>query len=527
MGQSSFWKGVTNILFPPSISMGKDQQINDAFAAQQQAGENASEQMAKQYAEQKQLYEPLIKIGDRQLELLNSQVLGRAFLPDEGVFKDYQPREYNQDFYDPQKQFTYSQQAPALNAPRPIQYDANDRFAPQLAPQRMFNYNAEKQPGYNFSQYQYQGPQSPQQIQYSQNQFSPYQQTEQQPDQYRAPSAPGREYWQPEQFNIANDPVYQNAISEANKATEASAAARGMQLSGANLKDLNSNAVSLANQYGQEAFNRYATRQGMNQSALNYQGEDIYNRYGNEVGQRNLENQQELGQFNTNRNFGQAAATENLGNALAVQGQNYGQYSGDRGMGLSEYQTNLGGKQFEYGANIGQYNTNRDFAFGANQALSADDLARYAAQTGQYNQNLQNQLQTQNQAWNQAYDPYLTNLGQYNTNRAFDYNVYQDYGSNQLGALQYNNALVQTQDANRYQMLTDQYNRAAQRGSSQYGMIGELANLAATGRQGVGASANDYYGSQADIGIGTANAYAAAQAALANRGGILNTLLGN
>jgi CO dehydrogenase/acetyl-CoA synthase delta subunit len=118
------------------------------------------------------------------------------------------------------------------------------------------------------------------------------------------------------------------------------------------------------------------------------------------------------------------------------------------------------------------------------------------------------------------------NYGQYDANRGFDYGTFQDYNAGQFAGLQYNNQLTQNQDALRYGLLTDDYTRDAERKAMNYGMIGDIANLGMTGRQNLGTAAGDYWGSQADIGIGTANAYAAAQAAKSQNSGIINMLLG-
>ena len=212
-----------------------------------------------------------------------------------------------------------------------------------------------------------------------------------------------------------------------------------MQLSGATLKALQDNASTIAGEEGAAAYGRYADQQNRLQSAMNYQNQDEYNRALAMSGIRTGEADRAVGQYNLNRDFGQQSNTQNLANALAVQGQNYGQY---------------------------------------------------------------------------------------NTNRGFDYGTFQDYNANQFAGLQYNNQLAQAQDTARYGLLTDQYNRSANRGLTDYGMIGDIANLGMTGRQNLGTAAGDYWGSQADIGIGTANAFAAAQAAKSGNDGILNSLLG-
>lgn len=564
------------LLFPPYSNMQDQERTDDALNKQLQASEESRQLMGDQWNYLKDLNEPLIDLGDEQIQALENGIRSGRFMADESVFDNYTG--YRAGLYSPQDMYQDEGVQPTFNGPNAVQYSeeglpslagqrqfSDSGQSPTLASQRDYSFS-DQQPGqYQFNQYQNQ-QQSPDSFQYNQQQpqFTQYQDTQQQPQQYIAGQAQSANYWTPEQFNINNDPVYQNALKNANEATQASAAAQGSQLSGETLKALNANAVDLANQYGDQAFNRYATQQGINQSAQNYQNEDTYNRYINNVGIRSAEGQQALDQYNTNRQYGQTSNLENaqmgntlwntgFQNALSGQGQNYNQYAQNRGMDLSEYQTNLGGEQWGYGTNLGQYNTNRDYNLGLNQTLSSDDLARYSAQTGQYNadrsygfdvtqaqsaddlarygaqagqynQNLQNELAVQNQAWNQAYTPYTTNLAQYNQNRDFNYGVYNNYGDQSFQATQYNNANRQAENLTQYAQLQDTYNRAADRGSQLYGQIGDLANLGVGARQNLGTAAGDYWGSMADLSIGGANAYAAAQAAKNQNNGILDIL---
>jgi hypothetical protein len=161
-----------------------------------------------------------------------------------------------------------------------------------------------------------------------------------------------------------------------------------MQLSGKTLKDLQDNAVSITANYGNDAYARYADQQNRLQGAMNYKNEDQYGRAIDMAGIRTGEADRAVNQFNTNRNFGQAAATENLGNALAVQGQNYGQYTNNRGMGLNEYQTNLGqfntDRGFDYGT-FQDYNANQFAGLQYNNQLNqSQDALRYGLLTDQY-----------------------------------------------------------------------------------------------------------------------------------------------
>lgn len=537
------------ILFPPLDSALDQGRTDEALQQQTQAADEARAMMGEQWQYLRGLNDPIVTQGDYALQGMRQGIAQGNYLGNENAFNNYSvlpPSQYNQ-----QGRYTGYQQSPGFtNAPDAVQYDAsglpkigNTGFqgAPTLEGQRDYNYNNERQPGqYAFDPYSNADwNRDPGAFSYNQQQpqFSPYQQQGQQPGFSDA------NYWKPEQFNVGDDPVYQRALSEANRATESSAAAKGMQLSGATLKGLQENAAGLANEYGQEAFNRYVTQQGMQQQAQNYQNEDIYGRQFDQ-----------LGQYNLNRQFGQTSNLENAAmgnqiwntgfqNELAAQGQNYGQYAQNRAMGLQDWQANIDAGQYQYGVNLGQYNTNRDYYFNQMSALTADDLnrynaqanqyntgrnydlSRYGAEAGQYNQNLQNQLAVQGQQWQQAYDPYLTQLGQFNANRAFDYGAYQDYGNMGFDVAQYNNQNNLANNLMQYQVAQDAYNRSVDRGQTRYGMQGDLVNLGMGARQNMGAAAGDYWGSTADIAIGQSNAYAAAMGMQNQDTGLLESLL--
>lgn len=512
--------------------------ISDSIAAgvsmkaQGKAAEKARGSVTEAFEYQKGLNEPLIKMGNEQLTALSQAVNSGQFMADESMFAGWSP--YQAGTYTPQGMFQYNQRAPSFQGPESVQYSG--RGTPYLADTSIPLAFTEYQPGaYEATKYN-PGWGGPGAFQYGQNQpqFTPYQQQQPQPQQYTAPDAQAANYWQPEQFDLQKDQIYQSALKNANEAIEASAAAKGMQLSGANLKALQENAVDLSNQYGQEAFNRYQAQQVMQQGAQNYQTEDQYRRYLDSVGIRGAEADQAIQQWNLNRQFGQAANIENaqvgnqlwntgFQNALSAQQQNYNQYAQNRGMGLQEYQTNVANQQFGYNANMDQYNRNRAFAFDVNQAQNADQLARYAALTGQYNQNLQNQLATQAQAWNQAWTPYEANLGQYNLANQFNYGIYSDYGNQLANAYNTNTANAYATNALQYQAAQDAYARQAQQGLNQYNMMTGLVDYGMQSRAAMNNAAGAYGNSMANIATGQGNAFAAGTQQL----GQSNTLLGS
>jgi hypothetical protein len=506
------------ILFPPLDSALDQGRTEEGLAQQQQAADEARGMMGEQWDYLRGMNDPLIGMSDYQLQMLQQGIDRGDFQGNENLFNNYSV--YTPQEYKPLSPYQNNeQQAQFSGAPAAITYNPNNQpsigntntvAAPQLAGQRQFQ-NVPGQPdAFTYNQ--------------QQPQFSPYQQTQQQPQQYIAGQAQNANYWSPDQFNMQNDPILQKAIANANESTQASAAAQGSQLSGATLQELNENAVDLTNQYGQQAFNRWTTQQGMNQQAQNYQNEDVYNRYLNNVGIRSAEGQQALGQYNLNRGFGQQSNLENAAmgnqlwntgfqNQLAAQGQNYGQYAQNRDYAFDTTQAMRADDLNRFNAQANQYNTGRNY-----------DLSRFGAEAGQFNQNVQNQLAVQGQGWQQAYDPYLTNLGQYNQNRAFNYGRYMDYGDQLSNAYQMNTGNQQLANAMQYQQATDAYNRSADRGQTGYGMVGDLVNLGMGARQNIGQSAADYWGSTADLSIGEANAYAAAMAAQNEGTGLLSSL---
>jgi hypothetical protein len=459
------------------------------------AADKAAEYMKGNLDYQKNINEPLIKLGDEQITALKEGIESGAFGADEGIFNAYQ--QYVAPQYEPGGMFQYEDRSkmvtperfqtqyntsgqPQLNYQNPY-YQKQDNPAAFQYQQQAPQFQAAQQPapwqntqfrGQQYmTQYQpYQQQARPDQIAVN-NQFQTgnYQQQGQQPDIYRAGDAPDAQYFDPTQnqyqrgeFSLQDDPVYQRRLENSSKAIEASAAARGMQLSGANLKALQENAQGIAAEEGDAAFNRYMQQEQMGynqfqdqraaeQQASQYQNEDQYRRYLDSVGIRGAEADKAIQQFNTDRQFGaeqnketwlREQASKQLGmnlndqqfsQWLATDGQQYAQYAGQRDWATSQSNMNADRdwQQYTYEKGFGRdvYTDDRNF----NQAFN---LENYNAQ-----------LAGQGQGYNQALATNAQNYGQFADNRAFDYGTYQDRNA---------------YDLNRFNALNSQYNQNLQ-----------------------------------------------------------------
>lgn len=611
------------------------QASRDAEAGQVAAGEEAKRLMGENLDYIKGMNEPLIAMGDRQLEALRNGVENGAFDMNDDIFQTYQqyvvpqyqqggkfqyedrsklvtPERFQYAQANPE-QFRYEQQAPApfsytqqgqqqppqkmvpidVGGGKVMPQSTSDqqRYAQQQQYMQQSAFN-EQQP--NVPQYQQfrntqQSPgqmQQPQQLQrqdfqYNQQapQFQPVQNFGQQPQQYRAADAPQAQYVQPQQqfqgqqFRLENDPVYQRRLADSNRAIEASAAAKGMQLSGANLKELQQNAGELAAQEGDAAFNRF---QQQDQTAYNrfqdqradlkdttrYQTEDEYRRYLDSQNIRGQEAERAIAQWNQDRQFNQAANVQNfqVGNdayqqnfrnamdvanmndqnrlaygqqnfnqGMDVQRQNFNQYAQNRGMDLNEYNANTGAQLDYANMGLGQYNTNRNFAQGV-QGQNFDQYMQGRQQAQSENQQNYGQFADQrdfdanryDQNFQNVLDVYGINNANYTGDRAFDYGVNQDYENQRRGNYEFDVNLGLGLNTQNYQHRQDAYNRQKEQKTNKYGMIGDLANIGMTARQGNIDATTGYYGSLADIGLQQANAKAAGAADRASK----NTLLG-
>jgi len=614
MGMSHAWETALGVLMPPVNKLINDKKTDEAQAAQNKAGEESKAYMGEDAEYLKSIYEPLLKMGDEQLNALQLGLQNGSFVMDEGALKNYQqyvapryeapaPYQYypkRQTLANPQ-QYQDTQQTLKPLTTTNLNYEnfQNNQQAPQFNP--IQNFEQYQTPQYSGQKYitdyqQYQAPQAPQARQVSdQFQTPTYQQQQQTPQFYQAPNAPDAKYYDPsqtqyqtQQFNLQQDPVYQRRIEAANKATEASAAARGMQLSGATLKALQGNASNIAAEEGQAAFNRYQQQdqtayqrfqdqQNRTQQAMNYQNEDQYRRYLDSVGIKGSEADKAVQQWNTDRSFGaeqnketwlREQASKELGRTLnndefnqwiSTNGQKYSQFADTRDWTTNQSNANVAQDWNQFVSNRdfgrGVYTGDRDFQQNANiQNFQTGQNAynqNYQNAANTANQNAQNALAYGNQNWNQQLQAQQSNLGQYNinreygagqnqqniqnlldiyginnanydTDRGFNYGVYSDANQNAWDQFKYGADQGLNAYNTNYGVLTDSYNRQAANKANKYGMISDLANLGATGRQDLSKAMTGYYGSMADIGMQQANAYAASQQA--KQGGLLSRL---
>jgi hypothetical protein len=598
---------------------------NEALKKQQWAGSKAQEWAKEGLDYVRTENEPLIKMGDEQLNALKTGVESGAFDMNEDLFSAYQqyvapqyepggmfqyesrdklmtPEKYQYAQANPEA-FRYEQQAPAPftysqggqqvqqrqqaaqqqpqpsgstlqnGQPMPPQY--NPEFEATLSPEQRTEYrktmefmateNAKRvaagQPGSsNPNASNYSGPaqqqaqqpmfnqQQPGQVQYrdfqSQQQapqFNAVQDFGQQPQQYRATEAPQARYVQPQeqfqskQFNLQDDPVYQKRLADANKAVEASAAARGMQLSGSNLKALQQNASDLAATEGAAAFDRYRQQDQTDygrfqdqradlKDTTRYQTEDEYRRYLDTQNIRGSEADKAVAQWNTDRQFKQGANVENFQTAQ-------GAYSQNRGQDADIHNMNAGNQLAFNAQNLGQYNADRNFAQGV-QGQNFDQYATMrgmaaaenAQNFGQFDANRQFDFATSQKNLQNLIDVYNINNANYTSDRAFNYGVDQDYADRQFEYTKENTANKQLESANKYGMLTDSYDRQRANKTNKYGMISDLSNVGLGARNRNADVTMDYYGTIGDIEMQKANAAAAAQQSKSDNGGLLNWL---
>ncbi len=343
---------------PPVNSLINQYRMEDALAEQEAGSIYASGKLQKGRQAISDLYQPLIKTGDAYLNMLQSGIESGMFSPDESVFNKFN--------YSDIPLFNYDQQAPTFRAYQPSQAPGEFSYNQQLP---SFTLYAPEQP---------------------------------QPELYRAPEAPKATYYDASQFkyDIENDPVYQSRLQAAQKAIETSAAARGTQLSGATLNQLQQEAQNIASQEGQNAFNRWMDQQKFLRESTRYMSEDEYRRYLDSVGIRGAEADKAIAQWNLNRAFGQEANIQNL-----------------------EAQTNLYNLGYKtaadiYGMNYDRYRDIRDFGQSATV------------------QNYLTGLQGYNTAFQNALDAYKTNADVYNTNRTFEYGRLSDIYNRRAQAAQ-------------------------------------------------------------------------------------------
>lgn len=177
--------------------------------------------------------------------------------------------------------------------------------------------------------------------------------------------------YQADQFNYQSSPGYQFQLQQGQNAVTSSAAGRGGGLSGATLKALSKYGTGLAAQdYGNQ-FNQYM--QGRQQNYNEFQGN--------------------LGQFNTNRNFGYGQTMDQYNMQNQQQNQRYNQAYGLAGIGQNAA-NNLSSLASTAGAGIansitGGANAQAAGIMGVGQAIgnTASDLGQVAmmpSYLGQY-----------------------------------------------------------------------------------------------------------------------------------------------
>jgi hypothetical protein len=504
----------------------KREDIDQAAQKQVDSLTEASGYQKTLFDQLQEMNAPMMEMGDEQLGILKEGIESGAFAPDEsmfGLYQQYIAPEYEQGgkyqseprekLVTPEK-FKYAQPTPEgfrYDAPAPAPYVDSTQGRPAPVEYKPFQDNS----------------QAPN--------FNPVQNFGDRPQQYRSGEAPQAQYVQPQQqyqqqpFELKNDPVYQKRLADAQGATEASAAARGMQLSGATLKALQQNASDLAAQEGDAAFDRYQKQDQTGYSRFQdqrtdlkdttrYQSEDQYRRYLDSQNIRGAEADKAIAQWNTDRGFTQDANIQNFQTAQ-------GAYSQNRGQNADIYNMNAGNKLAYNAQNQGQYNADRDFSKGV-QGQNFDQYGRLREISGK--ENAQNYEQfdanrgyatSEDQRYtDNSMDVYGINNDNYGADRAFDYGVGKDYDTTRLGITQYNTGNKQQQNANYYNMLNDQYTRSAESKQNKYGMIGDLINYGMNARNSTAGAIGDYFNSMGNISTAKADAAAAAAAAKSNVG---------
>jgi hypothetical protein len=189
---------------------------------------------------------------------------------------------------------------------------------------------------------------------------------------------PGGRFSAAPQFNFQydkNDPAYTFAFDQGMRGVNASMAARGRGLSGANIKGAAGFAENLANTYYDNAFNRYVTGFNANTAAQNTDFNRLSGLAG--TGQTAAGNLATLGS-NTAGNIGNAlmGSAANTGNAaMASAGLRSSAYGGAANM-LGRYYGGYGGGSNPY-ANAAranqQYGAGNVYGFGGGGAAPVYD----------------------------------------------------------------------------------------------------------------------------------------------------------
>lgn len=351
MASNSDVSGVMEILFPASGNFFDQERTDAALAGQRQSAEEARGYMGQSLSQLEGLNQPLIQMGNEQLAALRSGIESGAFSMDESMFGGYRP--YTAQIYQAPGQFQYNENRPEYTAPGAYQYDSSRDPAMPGAYSNPALQGARSVDA-NFQTGAYQDP----------------------------------------GFSLQADPGFQRRVDEANRAIEASAAARGMQLSGANLKDLQANASNMAADETAAAYNRYAQNRsfGAGQNTEQFSREQIAKNLGMDL------NNQDLNRWSTVSNtlFPQYSDQRNF---AANQGNI------NRNYGTSENQRAIDNALNAYNINNSNFGTDRSFNYGANQDYNANQFNAFQYNTG-------NQQQQSANAYQQLIDAYTRQAGQ-------------------------------------------------------------------------------------------------------------------
>jgi hypothetical protein len=492
------------------MSMASDIGTMVGAAGQKKSAEKAQKELGKGFEYQKELYEPLIEMGDEQLAALKSGIEGGQFSMDEDIFSTYQPYNF--------KEFNAA----------PVYRDSQESISKMVAP-KATQFNAYQDPntwqnnsfggqGYMTDYDKYSSQAAPEQRQISSD-FS----TQKYQQQGEAPKAeyydPTAARYQAQQFNLGQDPVYQRRIAEGNRAIEASGAAQGMQLSGAQLKALQQNSSNIAAEEGDAAWNRYQQQdqsgyqrfqdeQAAKRDATQYKSEDKYNRFTNERQYGAEQNKESFLREQAAKEMGRSLNDDEYQQWIATDGQKYAQYADQRDWTTNQSNQNADRdwQQYQYEKGFGRDVYSEDRSFGQDAAI----------------QNYNTALAGLGQNWDQKYQAQQSNLGQYNTNRQFGADQAARYDANRFNAWNANTGYGQQQAATDYGLMTDAYGRQLADKTNQYGMIGDLVNIGTSARSGLSQGVNNYYDSMADLYVQGGNAKAASSQQMGDN----NSLMG-
>jgi hypothetical protein len=295
---NDFWQRAGTIALPALGNMFADKRTQGALDKQLEGADQASSTIRDSMGQQQKLYDPLISMGDEYLNILRGGIQS-GLLEGGDIFSGYKPFQYQQ-----------IQQGQGYQAPdRPDMGQRPDFYTAGDAPTA----------GYYDPNAQYQG----------------------------------REF----NYDAATDPVAQQRIQQANQASQTSAAARGMQLSGAHLKELQQNAGDITADASEKAwqrhmaedatgYGRWSDQQSRLSDASRYQNEDQYRRYLDSVGIRGSEADRAIGQWNMDRGF------------------NQGTFESDRGFGYGQHRDTEGDRWMQHltGQQFGQQGAADDYA---------------------------------------------------------------------------------------------------------------------------------------------------------------------